>query len=84
MIGVEKPSVKYFEYVAKHIDEFDKSKALIIGDSLTSDMRGGINYGIDTCWYNPFGKSCPEDMELTYIADSFDNVVSFIVGEENI
>lgn len=80
VIGYDKPSVKYYEYVAEHIDGFDPSKALIIGDSLTSDMRGGLNYSIDTCWYNPKGKACPEDMKLTYIAKSFDEVSRFILN----
>jgi putative hydrolase of the HAD superfamily len=31
----------------------DKSKVLMVGDSLTSDIQGGINFGIDTCWFNP-------------------------------
>ena len=31
----------------------DKKKVLMVGDSLTSDIQGGINAGIDTCWYNP-------------------------------
>jgi 2-haloacid dehalogenase len=84
VIGVEKPSVGYFEYVAAHIDGFDPQKALIIGHSLTSDMRGGLNYGIDTCWYNPAKKSCPTDMRLTFIANSFDDVIDFITKEENI
>ena len=80
-IGFDKPSVKYFEYVEDHINSFDKSRTLIIGDSLTSDMRGGLNYGIDTCWYNPSGKNVPEDMRLTFVARSFDEVVDFILGE---
>jgi 2-haloacid dehalogenase len=39
---------------------------LIIGDSLTSDMQGGINYGIETCWYNPSGELAPEGMSITF------------------
>lgn len=80
-VGCEKPSVKYFEYVASHIDGFDKGRAVIVGDSLTSDMQGGINYGIDTCWYNPDGKACPDGMTLTHIADSFDSVLDFLTGD---
>ncbi len=81
-IGAEKPSKKYFEYVQEHIDGFDKARTLIVGDSLTSDMRGGINFGIDTCWYAPSGKSAPSDMPLTYIARNFGEVVNFICGED--
>lgn len=52
-IGYQKPKIEFFDYCFKHIDHFDKNKTLIIGDSLTSDMQGGINAQIDTCWYNP-------------------------------
>lgn len=52
-VGYPKPRKEYFDYCFKHIDKFERSRALIIGDSLTSDIQGGINAGIDTCWYNP-------------------------------
>jgi len=81
-IGFNKPDVRYFLGVAEKISGFDKKKAIIIGDSLTSDMRGGLNYGIDTCWYNPAGKPCPEGIELTYVANSFDDIYRFITCGE--
>ena len=56
-VGVPKPEKRYFDYVFENIPEKDKSKILIIGDSQSSDILGGINAGIDTCWYNPFGKT---------------------------
>ncbi len=56
-VGVPKPEEEYFNYVLKNIKETDKSKILIIGDSMSSDILGGINSGIDTCWYNPNQKS---------------------------
>ena len=80
-IGYEKPDVKYFEYVADHIDGFDKEKTLIVGDSLTSDIKGGIYFGIDTCWYNPKGKSMPEEMNITYVASNFDEIYDVITDE---
>ncbi len=49
----QKPEKEYFDYVINHIPEKDKSKMLIVGDSQSSDILGGINAGIDTCWYNP-------------------------------
>lgn len=73
-IGYEKPRREFFEIATSGIENFDKKKALIIGDSLSSDMRGGIDFGIDTCWYNPFGKEKPEGMDITYIASSFDDI----------
>ena len=45
----------YFDYVISNIPENDKSKMLIVGDSQSSDILGGINADIDTCWYNPEG-----------------------------
>ena len=54
--GYQKPHKGYFDYVFSHVNEKDKSKILIIGDSLTSDILGGHNAGIDTCWFNPKGK----------------------------
>lgn len=55
-VGAPKPEKEYFNYVFKNINETDKSKILIIGDSMSSDILGGINAGIDTCWYNPHFK----------------------------
>jgi 2-haloacid dehalogenase len=52
-IGVAKPAKEFFDYVFKIIGEPNKSDIMIIGDSLTSDMAGGINFGVDTCWFNP-------------------------------
>ncbi len=49
----QKPEKEYFDYVIQNIPEKDKSKMLIIGDSQSSDILGGINSRIDTCWYNP-------------------------------
>ncbi|MBR4072483.1 MAG: YjjG family noncanonical pyrimidine nucleotidase [Clostridia bacterium] len=52
----QKPEKEYFYYVMENTPEKDKSKILIIGDSQSSDILGGINSGIDTCWYNPKGE----------------------------
>lgn len=52
-IGHNKPSADYFDICFSRIEGFDPEKAMIVGDSLTSDMRGGNNAGIRTCWVNP-------------------------------
>ncbi|MEA4911280.1 MAG: YjjG family noncanonical pyrimidine nucleotidase [Oscillospiraceae bacterium] len=52
-LGVEKPDARFFALCAARISGYDPKKAIIVGDSLTSDIRGGNNAGIDTCWYNP-------------------------------
>lgn len=77
-VGFEKPHIKYFEHVAKEIPDFDTEKALIIGDSLTSDMQGGINAGIDTCWYNPSGKNLPDGYDITYVVRNFSEIENIL------
>ena len=57
-IGHNKPSREYFEACFARIPGFDREKAMIIGDSLTSDIRGGINAGIKTVWVNPDHLRC--------------------------
>lgn len=54
--GHQKPESEYFEYVMANSPEKDKSKILVIGDSASSDILGGINFHVDTCWLNPKGK----------------------------
>lgn len=52
-LGVEKPNIGFFDIVFDRIGDYKKDEILIVGDSLTSDIRGGNNAGILTCWYNP-------------------------------
>ena len=52
-IGFNKPDPRFFEHCFSSIDGFEKEKAVIIGDSLTSDIRGGNLVGVRTCWFNP-------------------------------
>lgn len=53
VLGVEKPNQAFFDFVFEKIGSYEKEEVLIVGDSLTSDMQGGKNAGILTCWYNP-------------------------------
>ena len=57
-IGHNKPSKAYFDACFASIPDFDPAKALIVGDSLSSDIQGGINAGIKTVWVNPDHKPC--------------------------
>jgi 2-haloacid dehalogenase len=63
-VGAAKPSKEYFEAAFERIGRPDKAEVLIVGDSLTSDMQGGLDYGIDTCWYNPQGAAT--ELPITY------------------
>lgn len=68
-VGIEKPNVAFFDHVFRKIGLSDKSEALIIGDSLTSDMQGGIFAGIDTCWFNPKHSQNTSGIPVTYEID---------------
>ena len=57
-VGYNKPSKAYFEACFTRIPGFDRAKCLMVGDSLTSDILGGINAGVRTCWVNPAHKPC--------------------------
>jgi len=65
-IGVSKPNIAFFDYAFKEMKYPPKEKVLIIGDSLNSDIKGGTNYGIDTCWYNPNKKENKRAITPTY------------------
>ena len=57
-IGYNKPDKAYFDRCFERISGFEPEKALMVGDSLTSDIKGGINAGLKTVWVNPEHKSC--------------------------
>jgi 2-haloacid dehalogenase len=57
-VGINKPAKGYFDYCFAHIKGFDPARTLMVGDSLSSDIAGGQNAGIATCWINPSGKVC--------------------------
>ena len=65
-VGAAKPHAAFFDEAMRRTGHPDKSDVLIIGDSLTSDIRGGVNYGIDTCWYNLKAYRYPTDLLITY------------------
>ena len=65
-IGINKPQKGFFDYCFNEIPDFLKEKTIIVGDSLTSDIKGGNNAGIQTCWYNPRGIKCPDDVTVNY------------------
>lgn len=60
--GSQKPQKEYFDYCFARIPQADPSRMLLVGDSLTSDIKGGINAGVSTCWYNPAGLPEREDI----------------------
>ena len=72
-LGQNKPSKAYFDLCFAQIPGFDPAKAVMVGDSLTSDIQGGIHAGIPTVWFNPDGKenttSIHPDYEIASLRD---------------
>ena len=80
-LGVEKPNIGFFEKAFDVIRPDNLSEILIVGDSLTSDMQGGINAQIKTCWYNPGKLSVPEDYKLDYVISDLHEVMNCLEAE---
>lgn len=78
-IGAAKPSKEFFDYVKEHIEGFDSKESLIIGDSLSSDIAGGRQAGMDTCWF-PDEDAGDHENEYTYRIHSIRELLK-ILGE---
>lgn len=65
-VGCQKPHPGIFDYAFTNLAISNKSKVLMVGDSLTSDIQGGNKYGIDTCWFNPSRKTNTSGIQPTY------------------
>ena len=65
-VGFNKPSAEFFDACFEHIPGFEKDKAVIVGDRLSSDILGGINAGVKTCWFNPRGDAPDPDIPADY------------------
>ena len=78
VIGAEKPSKVFFDAVENGIEGYSREKAIVIGDSLSSDIKGALNAGIDCIWYNPIKKEAPEGWQITHIVESFDEILEIL------
>lgn len=76
-VGVTKPRREIFDLTFELLGEPDRDTALMVGDSLTSDIAGGRNAGIATCWYNPNGLE--PDGELTHVIGRLADLVAIVL-----
>lgn len=74
-IGYNKPDPRLFDYVFDALGGVDKRKTLMFGDSVNSDVRGGINSGIDTCLFDP---SASKQSDAHYTVRTFDEVLELL------
>ena len=77
-LGVEKPNAAFFDKVFEAIRPDDLSEVMIVGDSLTSDILGGMNAGIVTCWYNPCGLPLKEGFRADHIIADLHEIIPLL------
>ena len=79
--GAAKPDKRYFDYVLDHIPGAQPKECIVIGDSLSSDMRGAVNAGMDSIWYNPKHVENTLQIPVTYEAADFDSILRILMKE---
>lgn len=77
-IGVAKPDTRFFDETLRQLGDPDRSDILMVGDSLTSDIDGGIAAGLDTCWFNPTAAAPPVDRSITHVVTSLDEIGTIV------
>ena len=79
-IGWDKPSPKFFDCCFERMGGVPRDESIIIGDSLSSDILGGINAGIHTCWYNPRGAELRPGISPEYTISSLGEAAELLRG----
>lgn len=82
-VGANKPDTKIFEYAVNKIEnklniKINKDEIIMIGDSQSADIQGGINFGVDTCWVNIIGKEENKNIKATYNVKNYDEMYKII------
>lgn len=77
-IGASKPGRAFFDTTFERLGSPRRDGVLMVGDSLTSDMQGGIDYGLDTCWFNRHGAET--DLPITYEIDRLEQLPQIVRG----
>lgn len=78
-IGVSKPSTEFFDHAFEQLDRPAKEAALMVGDSLSADIRGGSNFGIATCWYNPDSRTATSTDSVTHEISRLEELLALVV-----
>ena len=86
-VGVGKPDPRYFQYVFDHIPGFRREQAVVIGDSLSSDIQGAVNANIDSIWYTGTAQAHGKvggqtDVPYTYRAETYEEIEEILYSEE--
>ena len=77
-IGVSKPQKEFFDYCFNSLNNPCKENVILIGDSISADIIGGINYNIKTIWFNKNNEICPNNIKPTYIVRALGEIKNII------
>ncbi|WP_312456252.1 pyrimidine 5'-nucleotidase [Pseudescherichia sp.] len=69
-VGVAKPHPRIFDYALEQAGNPDRSRVLMVGDTAESDILGGMNAGLATCWLNAHNRAQPEGINPTWTVAS--------------
>ena len=83
-MDTEKPNRKIFDAALRALGVENREHVLMVGDSLTGDVQGGINAGLDTCWFNPHHQENPGKILPTYEISSLEELYPLVMEEEEI
>ena len=83
-VGASKPSSAIFDVAFERLGWPSRTSALMIGDSLTSDVRGGSEYGISTCWYNPHRHLAGDSDRVDHEIDDLADLLVIVLGAERV
>lgn len=82
-VGVAKPDVGIFDHAFERMGRPDRSSILMVGDNPHSDIQGGLNAGIDTCWLNRHGENTPVGITPHYEVRSLNELQQFLLASSN-
>ena len=80
----EKPSRRIFDAALRALGVENREHVLVVGDSLTSDIQGGVNAGLDTCWFNPGHAENPGKVTPTYEIASLEELYPLVMEPEEL
>ncbi|MDC7219795.1 MAG: YjjG family noncanonical pyrimidine nucleotidase [Spirochaetales bacterium] len=81
-VGINKPDRGIFQYALDKVNHETLEDVLMVGDSLSSDIQGGINFGIDTCWFNPAGGENCSGLAPSYEIGALEELSSILREKE--
>ncbi len=77
-VGFDKPAKEYTDYIVSHVPNFDREKAVWIGDSLSADIKAANEAKITSIWYNPLNKGVDGPVQPQYIAENYEEIFAIL------